>query len=156
QRGVLRHVGHRVLADLGPARARPHRRQHFLRHCRISIRDRRRFATPSAVPAQFAARHAYIVIERAMTDYATALEQWLAGTDASGERAAARKSARVGFVTRSPAQHAALERVRAWTRERFALDDDIPMLVTELACTLPGCPPRETVVAFWTAEDRRH
>ena len=95
-----------------------------------------------------------------MTDYATALQQWLAGTDASGERAAARKIARAGFVTRSAAQHAALERVRAWTRERFALGDDVPLMVTELACTLPGCPPRETVVAFWTAQegqdDRRH
>ncbi len=94
-----------------------------------------------------------------MTDYATALEQWLAGTDASGERAAARKSARAGFVTRSPAQHAALERVRAWTRERFSLADEVPMMVSELACTLPGCPPRETVVAFWTTQDgqeRRH
>ena len=94
-----------------------------------------------------------------MTDDATALEQWLAGTDASGERAAARKRARAGFVTRSPAQHAALERVRAWTRERFSLADDVPMLVSELACTLAGCPPRETVVAFWTTQDgqdRRH
>jgi len=95
-----------------------------------------------------------------VTDYATALQQWLAGTDASGERAAARKIARAGFVTRSPAQQAALARVRAWTRERFALADDVPLMVSELACTLPGCPPRETVVAFWTAqegqEDRRH
>jgi hypothetical protein len=95
-----------------------------------------------------------------VSDYATALQQWLAGTDASGERAAARKSARAGFVTRSPAQHAALERVRAWTRERFSLADDVALMVSELACTLPGCPPRETVVAFWTAqewqEDRRH
>ena len=91
-----------------------------------------------------------------MTDYATALQQWLAGTDASGERAAARKSARAGFVTRGPAQQAALERVRAWTRERFALADDVPLMVSELACSLPGCPPRETVVAFWTSQDRRH
>jgi nitrate reductase delta subunit len=91
-----------------------------------------------------------------LTDYATALQQWLAGTDASGERAAARRSARAGFVTRSPAQSAALARVHGWTRERFALADDIAVMVTELACTLPGCPPRETVVAFWSAPDRRH
>jgi nitrate reductase delta subunit len=91
-----------------------------------------------------------------MTDYAVALQQWLAGTDASAERAAARRSARAGFVTRGPAQSAALDRVRAWTRERFALDDDVTIMVNELACTLPGCPPRETVVAFWTAADRRH
>src|SRR5262249_1332611 len=70
--------------------------------------------------------------EFSLTDYATALHQWLAGTDASGERAVARTSARAGFVTRGPAQRAALERVRAWTRERFALGDDVTLLVTEL------------------------
>ena len=91
-----------------------------------------------------------------MSDSAAALQQWLAGTDASAERAAARRSARAGCVTRSPAQSAALVRVRAWTRERFTLADDATIMVTELACTLPGCPPRETVVAFWTAPERRH
>jgi nitrate reductase delta subunit len=91
-----------------------------------------------------------------VTDYAAALQQWLAGTDASGERAAARRVARAGFVSRSPAQQDALARVRAWTRDRFALSDDVAMLVTEIACALPGCPPRETVVAFWTAPERRH
>jgi nitrate reductase delta subunit len=48
-----------------------------------------------------------------------------------------------------------LERVRAWTRERFALDDEATLLVTEVVCSLPGCPPLETVVAFW-ADGRRH
>ena len=28
--------------------------------------------------------------------------------------------------------------------------------MAEIACGLPGCPPFETVVAFWTADDRRH
>lgn len=56
----------------------------------------------------------------------------------------------------SDAQLQALERVRGWTRERFALPDDAAILVSEVACALPGCPPLETVVAFWTAADRRH
>jgi hypothetical protein len=51
---------------------------------------------------------------------------------------------------------AVLDRVRGWTRERFSLSDDTTILVTELACTLPGCAPIETVVAFWTAADTRH
>jgi hypothetical protein len=46
--------------------------------------------------------------------------------------------------------------VHAWTRERFKLGDDVPVMVAEIACGLPGCPPLETVVAFWTAGDRRH
>jgi hypothetical protein len=55
---------------------------------------------------------------------------------------------------------AALDRVKAWTRERFRLTADATIFVAEVSCALPGCPPRETVVAFWTAqegqEDRRH
>jgi hypothetical protein len=61
----------------------------------------------------------------------------------------------LGFK-KSPAQVAALDRVRAWTRERFGLADALPVMVAEVACGLPGCPPLETVVAFWTEDDRRH
>jgi hypothetical protein len=50
----------------------------------------------------------------------------------------------------------AVDRVTAWTRERFKLPDDAAILVAEVACTLPGCPPLETVIAFWTADDQRH
>ena len=46
--------------------------------------------------------------------------------------------------------------VEAQTRERFKLADDVPVVVAEIACGLPWCPPLETVVAFWTAGDRRH
>ena len=59
-----------------------------------------------------------------------------------------------GFIDKSPEQGAAAERVRAWTRARFALPEDAVILVSEIACGLPGCPPLETVVVFWT--DRRH
>jgi hypothetical protein len=55
-----------------------------------------------------------------------------------------------------PAHLTALKRVRAWTRERFKLGPDAPVLVAEVACGVPGCPPIETVVAFWTESDRRH
>jgi broad specificity phosphatase PhoE len=51
---------------------------------------------------------------------------------------------------------AALERVREWTRARFKLPDDAAILVAEVVCVLPGCPPLETVVAFWTGNDTRH
>jgi hypothetical protein len=55
-----------------------------------------------------------------------------------------------------PEHAAALDRVGAWTRERFKLADDAAILVSQVACALPGCPPLETVVAFWTQGDRRH
>lgn len=51
---------------------------------------------------------------------------------------------------------AASRRLKRWTRERFALSDDIVVFVAEVACGLPGCPPLETVVAFWTTPGRRH
>jgi len=91
-----------------------------------------------------------------MTEYAAALQDWLAGSDASGERAAAPRPAAGGFINKGPAHAAALARVREWTRERFALADDVVVVVTELACAVPGCPPIETVVVFWTAPERRH
>jgi len=50
----------------------------------------------------------------------------------------------------------AVERLTAWTRERFKLPDDAPILVAEVTCALPGCPPLETVIAFWTGNDQRH
>jgi hypothetical protein len=53
-------------------------------------------------------------------------------------------------------QSAAIERVRDWTRARFRLSDDVTIMVTELACQLPGCPPVETVIVFWTAPETRH
>ena len=49
-----------------------------------------------------------------------------------------------------------LERVKEWTRERFKLADDVPVLVAEIACGLPGCPPLETVIAFWIEAARHH
>ncbi|MDB5731765.1 MAG: nitrate reductase molybdenum cofactor assembly chaperone [Variovorax sp.] len=62
----------------------------------------------------------------------------------------------LGSFAKPQPQLQAIERVREWTRERFALEGDTALLVTEVACALPGCPPLETVVAFWTEGDRRH
>jgi nitrate reductase delta subunit len=50
----------------------------------------------------------------------------------------------------------AAESLKDWTRERFALLERETVLVTERDSALPGCPPRETVVAFWTEDGTRH
>src|SRR5215813_7495639 len=68
----------------------------------------------------------------------------------------AARVAATGFIKKSPEHSAALVRVRTWTRERFALSDDDAILVAEVACGLPGCPPLETVVAFWAGAKRHH
>ena len=60
------------------------------------------------------------------------------------------------FRNQRPEDLAALDRVKEWTRERFKLADDAAILVSQIACALPGCPPLETVVAFWTEGERRH
>ena len=62
----------------------------------------------------------------------------------------------LGFIKKTPQHHAALAQVREWTRERFALAEDTTILVSELACTIPGCPPVDTVIAFWTEQGRHH
>ena len=50
----------------------------------------------------------------------------------------------------------ALDRVTEQTRKRFKLGQHAVVLVAELACSLPGCPPLDTVVVFWTPEGVRH
>ena len=57
-----------------------------------------------------------------------------------------------GSFKPDPLQDAALLRVQAWVRERFGLAAEWAVLVTELACELPGCPPLETVIVFWTPD----
>ncbi len=62
----------------------------------------------------------------------------------------------LGNIRKSASHLAALVRVEAWTRIRFSLEHDEVVLATELTCALPGCPPLETVVAFWTRDKARH
>src|ERR1700689_5366888 len=50
----------------------------------------------------------------------------------------------------------ALGRLRDWTRARFALADDDTVMASEVTCAVPGCPPVETHVVFWTALGRPH
>jgi len=49
-----------------------------------------------------------------------------------------------------------LERVESWTRLRFSLPGDDIILVSENRCRLPGGPPLETEVAFWTDPQAPH
>jgi len=93
--------------------------------------------------------------ESTVSDYQTALKAWQSGRNAPGEPMP--EAFRIGpALKRDPAHAAALERVRAWTRERFALPEDAAIMVAQVACSSPGCPPLETVVAFWTADTTRH
>lgn len=51
-----------------------------------------------------------------------------------------------------PDRAAAASRVKRWARERFSLNDEATLFVTELEGGAPGFPPLRTVVSFWIAE----
>ena len=62
----------------------------------------------------------------------------------------------LGFIKKDRQNSALTERMRGWTRRRFELTDDETVMVSEIACQVPGCPPIETHVMFWTAAGRHH
>jgi hypothetical protein len=62
----------------------------------------------------------------------------------------------LGFIKKSNENGAASGRVRGWTQARFALTEDETVMVSEIACAVPGCPPIETHIVFWTARGRHH
>lgn len=39
------------------------------------------------------------------------------------------------------------DRIKTWTKAVFHLNDEATVMVTELECREPGCPPIETVIA---------
>ncbi len=47
-----------------------------------------------------------------------------------------------------------LERVEDWTRQRFGLPAEAIVIVSESPGQLPGYPPLETTVLFWTGDER--
>lgn len=54
---------------------------------------------------------------------------------------------------RPKADPGAVAQVRAWATRALGLDGmEVRVMVTELACSEPGCPPIETVVAIVGAE----
>ena len=61
-----------------------------------------------------------------------------------------------GFPKKGADHLPALGRIAEQTRKRFKLGQEAVVLVAELACTLPGCPPLDTVVVFWTPQGVRH
>ena len=90
-----------------------------------------------------------------MSDYYAALRSWQNGQNGPGE--AMPEGFRIRpALKRSPEHVAALERLREWTRARFTLPEESAVMAVEVACRQPGCPPLETVVAFWTDTDQRH
>ncbi len=77
-------------------------------------------------------------------------------TDLADKPAPRSAPLRFGAFRQDAGNIGALDRVRDWTREGLALADDDTVLVAEVVCARPGCPPLETVVTFWTRTGERH
>jgi len=56
----------------------------------------------------------------------------------------------------NPDRLPAVRRLKGWARDRFGLDEAAVVMAAEIACEVPGCPPIETVVAFWTGDGTRY
>ena len=65
-----------------------------------------------------------------------------------------RQPLRIGAFKQDAENVRALERVRAWTRECLELSQGDTIIVSEVACTVPGCSPIETIIAFWIGKKR--
>ena len=65
-------------------------------------------------------------------------------------------AAMLGNIRKSPGHLEAIGRIEGWTRARFGLPGEAVILVAEIECRVPGCPPIETVVAFWTGDETRY
>ena len=63
---------------------------------------------------------------------------------------------RFGKRAKGTGRGESIERLKDWTRARFALADGDTVMVTEEKPSYPGCPPMETVVAFWVAGRAPH
>jgi len=92
-----------------------------------------------------------------VSDYYAALKAWQAGRNEAGDAGTMPESFRIKpALKRSPEHVAALDQIRKWTRAGFKLPEEAAVLAAEVSCRLPGCPPLETVVAFWAETGERH
>ena len=43
-----------------------------------------------------------------------------------------------------------LKQLKTWTYEILSMETSVPISISQLTCTEPGCPPLETVIAIMT------
>jgi len=59
------------------------------------------------------------------------------------------------FGKKRPDAAGITRRLKDVVRAHFGLGEDDVILITEVECQVPGCPPLETVVAFWCEDGKR-
>ena len=52
------------------------------------------------------------------------------------------------FARRQNSDPAQLDRVKTWTRACLQIDAAVPISISQLHCSEPGCPPVETAIAI--------
>ncbi len=52
------------------------------------------------------------------------------------------------FAPRPATDPKQLTAIKAWAAEVFHVGEDVALMVAELRCAEPGCPPLETVIAL--------
>ena len=52
------------------------------------------------------------------------------------------------FEPESRATPEQIAKIRSWVKECLRLDDEVVVMVSELRCSEPGCPPLETLIAI--------
>ncbi len=50
--------------------------------------------------------------------------------------------------SRPKSNPAALQQLKAWVYDLLKLDPEVPISVSQLQCTEPGCPPIETAITL--------
>jgi len=59
------------------------------------------------------------------------------------------------FAPRVRPELGQVQRVKRWVEAALGTSDGTIVMVTELACTEPGCPPLETVIAVLEGDGSR-
>lgn len=54
----------------------------------------------------------------------------------------------MNLFSRQKADPQKIQTIKTWIGETFHLPSDIPISISQLTCTEPGCPPIETVISI--------
>jgi hypothetical protein len=59
------------------------------------------------------------------------------------------------FDPKPPANSEKILQIRSWVKDRLDLDEETIVMVSELRCSEPGCPPLETLIAVLDGPGQR-
>lgn len=60
------------------------------------------------------------------------------------------------FQQKPKSDPAKVAQLKAWIAEAWSLNPDIPISVSQLACSEPGCPPIETAITLMSSPSEQY